>query len=358
MNTFQFIGHPMLPKDVTKFYTEYPDAKQPSHKINFMVKASDNNAGFVSVIGAQQEKLNMPSKDSKNRLEIKWKDRFNDKYIQLVPTYALYRTNLGCQDRDVKQFLSPYDFVAYLNAELPKLSKDDVIRVTGRFKLSPYKDTILKNFDIQAIWKHTVKEDDPKTKMGLTLSLELFYDKNALDTSDNDKYILNAFLNEYINKDLKNRYIPIVVQFDAGKFDKTNTKHVKLLNSRLNYMQKNVGNNFASMMWDCIYIRGAEEVDFDESMLTDAQREQIELGEKTIDDFRGKVFGNNTEIIKLKSPNLAVAKYKDGLVDTNLSFEDIQSLTYSASSTPNTNQKPDENDSDSNDEDDIDDILN
>ena len=50
------------------------------------------------------------------------------------------------------------------------------------------------------------------------------------------------------------------------------------------------------------YVNGNEEVQFDESELTDNQREAIALGLKTLEDFRpkdAKIYGNKVSYLKL-----------------------------------------------------------
>jgi hypothetical protein len=199
------------------------------------------------------------------------------------------------------------------------------------------------------VWLH---KDEEKEKRGLTAQLELSYDKNALDTTD-DNYVLSCYTNEYIDKEHGNMYVPMIVNFDTSNLEKTNERHMKYLKSRLGYLRDNVGRDeIASLIWDCKYVRGAEEAEFDESMLTDAQREEIEIGAKTIEDFKNKVYGNNKEIFKLTSPAL-VGKYKDGLVKLDLSVEDFEEKIYMPKEVDESEREPGEEDDDS----DIDDIV-
>jgi hypothetical protein len=120
----------VLPKE--KFYQEF-DGNRPSHKIGFMVKASENNAGFVSIIGSKQPKITAVDKnDFKKKIEIQWKDRQYQKYVDMVAQFTRFRTNVGCEEGKVKEFITAWDMVDYLNAEIPKLDKEQLIKVTGK----------------------------------------------------------------------------------------------------------------------------------------------------------------------------------------------------------------------------------
>jgi hypothetical protein len=97
-------------------------------------------------------------------------------------------------------------------------------------------------------------------------------------------------------------------------------KQKKIWDNRVEYLT--AGSNFVQLGWRIKVFSGAEEVEFNESMLTDAQKEEIELGLATMDDFRpsGSMFGKNKTEFKLVSPNLR-NKYKDGAIDTQMDYD-------------------------------------
>jgi hypothetical protein len=81
--------------------------------------------------------------------------------------------------------------------------------------------------------------------------------------------------------------------------------------------------------WEVMLLRGAEDVEFNESMLTDAQKEQVELGIKTVDDFRprGQIFGDKVNEYRLYDPKLT-SGFEDGLVDTKMKPSDFEEDVY------------------------------
>ena len=80
-----------------------------------------------------------------------------------------------------------------------------------------------------------------------------------------------------------------------------------------------------------VLLRGAEEVDFDESMLTDKQREQVELGIKKVEDFkpRGNIYGDKVFEYRLYDPQLKW-DYADGPVDTEMKEKEFMDMVYQA----------------------------
>ena len=76
-------------------------------------------------------------------------------------------------------------------------------------------------------------------------------------------------------------------------------------------------------------INGAEEVEFDESQLTKAQREQLELGIRTLDDFKpkGAILGGRVNEYRLFDPKLT-GDFADGLVDTEMKESEFEEMVY------------------------------
>ena len=81
--------------------------------------------------------------------------------------------------------------------------------------------------------------------------------------------------------------------------------------------------------WDIVLLRGAEEAEFDESMLTAKQKEQIELGLKTLDDFKpkGNILGDRVNEYRLFDPKLT-GDFADGLVDTEEKVSEVEEKIF------------------------------
>lgn len=331
-NTFTFVGNVAIPKGEDKnhnsrFIPVYKKADWETKRINFLVKPSKNDGQFVSLTGAK------PTNEAKNpimtmdsdfqKLTIAWQDRFNPDILDKVAYVRQFSTNIGGEQIT---FVHAYDFITYL-AENLKASQR--VNVSGSVNFRPYNGKIQIEYQIQKVW--LAKEED---KSGTFLHLDLFYNEGCLDKTRIDDQIIDmkAYVSQYIDKDIKNQYIPIALVFDGSKIDMTNVKQKDVWENRINHLT--AGSTFVKLGWRIKVFTGAEEVDFDESMLTDAQREEIALGVATIDDFKpsGNMFGNNKTEYKLISPNLRYT-YKDGAIDTGNDVDDFMKNVYTIAPT-------------------------
>jgi len=81
-------------------------------------------------------------------------------------------------------------------------------------------------------------------------------------------------------------------------------------------------------------LHGAEGVEWNESMLTKAQKEQVELGIKTVDDFkpRGQIYGDKINEYRLFDPILKDFgkddNFTDGIIDTGTTVSEFEDLIY------------------------------
>ena len=76
-------------------------------------------------------------------------------------------------------------------------------------------------------------------------------------------------------------------------------------------------------------LNGAETVEFDESQLTKAQKEQIELGIRKLEDFRpsGSIFGERVNEYRLFEPKLT-GDFADGLIDAEMTSSEFDEEVY------------------------------
>lgn len=321
-NTFQFVGDITIPKGTdrngnSRFSTVYDKGGDwITKRINFLIKPAKNDGQFVSLTGAKpkNESKNpiMAFDESFNKFFIPWANRFDEDQINKVAYIRRYTTNVG---GETVAFIHPYDFIEYLTENLKAGQR---LNVTGTVNFRRYQDKITEEYQIQKVW--VAKDED---KNGTFINLDLFYNKDSVDDSRmKDESILDirAYITQYFDKAIGNKYIPISLVLDGSKINFADSKKKAIWDNRVNHLT--AGDNFVQLGWRIKVFTGAEEVDFNESMLTDAQKEEIELGLATIDDFRpaGNMFGKNKTEFKLVSPNLRY-KYKDGAIDTSMDYD-------------------------------------
>lgn len=176
--------------------------------------------------------------------------------------------------------------------------------------------------DIQAVW---YRRDTEKPQ--LAMSVPLTYWKDCVDKSDlkeSGKIFINGYVSQYATKEEGGKFLPFCVVFDTTKYNMEIPKHKALYDFKMKFIDVKEKTP-ATMMWDVRVVNGAEEVDFDESQLTDLQKMQIELGDATLDDFRprGQIYGSKVTELRLNKPMLR-DDFADGMFDTGYKLSEFE----------------------------------
>lgn len=332
---FSFCGTPVIPKQ--KADTKRPFCKEISKKdektketkkmlsMTFGIKETDMNMAFVEAFGSQQKVIKTMDVDNE-KMDVDWDDRFDEDIIEKVANYRKYIVDLGDEHGGRQEFITAYDMIEHLREHLPNY--DGRVVVTGQFTRDWYakKKTYFSKFRIQNVF---AAPEERKNR--LLLTMDLFYNKNSLDDSDfdeNKKMTLDCYIEQYINKDEGRKYVPIQVVFSGAKYDLENEKHKKLFDYKMKYI-KVKNKNMVHIPWEIVLLRGAEEAEFDESMLTDSQREQVELGIKSVDDFRpkGNIYGDRIDEFRLFEPKLE-GDYADGVLECDDTADEFEEKIF------------------------------
>lgn len=332
---FSFCGTPVIPKQ--KADTKRPFCKEITKKdektketkkmlsMTFGIKETDMNMAFVEAFDSQQKVIKTMDTDNE-KLDVDWDDRFDEDIISKVASYRKYIVDLGDDHGGRQEFITAYDMIEHLREYLPDYNGRVV--VTGQFTRDWYakKKMYFSKFRIQNVF---AAPEERKNR--LLLTMDLFYNKASLDDSDFDeskKMTLDCYIEQYINKDEGRKYVPIQVVFSGAKYDLENEKHKKLFDYKMKYI-KVKNKNMVHIPWEIVLLRGAEEAEFDESMLTDSQREQVELGIKTVDDFRpkGNIYGDRIDEFRLFEPKLE-GDYADGVLECDDTADEFEEKIY------------------------------
>lgn len=332
---FSFCGTPVIPKQ--KADTKRPFCKEISKKdektketkkmlsMTFGIKETDMNMAFVEAFDSQQKVIKIMDVDNE-KMDVDWDDRFDEDIIEKVANYRKYIVDLGDDHGGRQEFITAYDMIEHLREHLPNY--DGRVVVTGQFTRDWYakKKTYFSKFRIQNVF---AAPEERKNR--LLLTMDLFYNKSSLDDSDfdeNKKMTLDCYIEQYINKDEGRKYVPIQVVFSGAKYDLENEKHKKLFDYKMKYI-KVKNKNMVHIPWEIVLLRGAEEAEFDESMLTDSQREQVELGIKSVDDFRpkGNIYGDRIDEFRLFEPKLE-GDYADGVLECDDTADEFEEKIF------------------------------
>ena len=327
MANFKFTGEMIFPKVNAKrpFVRKFSggaDKKTPMAALNLGIKASDNNMAFVEMFGMEQKIIKTMNTDNE-KIEFPWEDRFDEEIIKTVANYKKITVDLG-GELGRKDFVSEYDAILYLKDALGTYKGK--VCITGQMEKQWYKDRYYDKFKIQNVY---AVDADVKNKF--TLTVDIYYTKGSIDDKDfkkESRIYLDGYIKQYINKDEGTRFIPQQFVLDGNKVDFENEKHVAQFDYRKKYMSTDK-KTVVHMLWDVNYLNGADTVDFDESQLTKAQKEQVELGLATVESFkpRGDIYGDRVSEFRLSKPNLK-GDFADGLVDTELKVFEFEEQLY------------------------------
>ena len=307
----------------------------PYKSINVQVAADKNNRAFCELFGMKSDPIKTMDTDN-NKIDIAWDDRNDKDVVKSVANYKKFIVKIG-EDRN--EFISAYDAIGCFTDNLDELN-GKTITITGQRVKNLYQDKLSDRFQITSIY--TV-EDDTANKLSVTA--DFYFNKDSFDLADwneEHKLYINGWTEEYIGDVKENRYVAQQIVFDCSKVDWNNEKHIAMVNYRLKCLGcelglnnkpivKIKGKNVYKMGVVLSYVNGAEQVDFDESMLTPMQREAVELGLKKLEDFKpsGNLYGTRVVIYKLKDFNMRKdSPYEDGYVDTEMTISEFDEKVW------------------------------
>lgn len=337
--TFNFVGELLIPRDAENFYkswhkTDDRGRTKARNSIKFGVKEGGRNVGYVTLTGFEMDDIRTYDTEG-NQLIIDWADRMQPEVARNVSFSRRYKVNLG-KDYDEQTFVTQYDMVEYLADVLPNYP--DMVRVTGTWEKNPYKGRISDRFVIQNVYGVT-----PDTVPKLELTMEAFYNGDCVNTQKSDgKIYLDCYIRQYLGQ---NGYVffhqnailcntayefESEVRTDDFVVRNVNPKHVALWEFKKSFLEGLSKKKMYRMAWNCRYINGAEEVSFDESMLTATQKAAIEVGLATLDDYKpkGDLYGSKIQEVRLASPKLT-GDYAEGVVECDEKVDDILSQVFS-----------------------------
>lgn len=353
MSRFNFTG---------KIRINAADAKYPSFRsgktkngdpyksATLFINPAENNSGVADIFGMKQDEIKTKSKDNED-IVVDWDDRKDKAVLDKV---AVYKKNVISVGEDRKEFLSSYDLIDYIEENIDEI-QGKVFTIVGRSRINEYNGTISDRFSIQNIYE--VPEDKVSSKkQGLSINDVIYFNKDSFDFADlkeEGKIRIDGYTKEWVDKKHPEAYVAKQFVIDCSKIDWEDEMNVKRFNATfrplgLVYKDDKVksvlkAGKYYSMAVNIKMINGAEAEDFTIDMLTDAQRELVELGIKELEDFRpkGNVYGNRIHEYKITSCDLSVDDYKDGeITEVEESASEFEDNIYAT--TPKSNKEVEE----------------
>lgn len=307
-------------------------------RVNISMSNTPNNRLFAESFGCKNPVIK--TKDTEgNNIEINRADAKDPSVIDTVANYRTFSVNI---DGDRRIFLDNFDMNEFI-AENKDTINNGIYTVVGSVEPNVYNGEISPRFKVQNIY-----QADENVAKKIQVTMDLFFNGDSFDLADwktDKKIYVDGYTSAFFDKNTlgtetgANRYIPQRVVLDCSKIDFENEKHVKILNMRLKLLGLKLEEDKIVIALDkknmyhlpmiCNYVNGAEEVPFDESMLTKLQKECIDAGLNTIDDFKpkGSVFGDRTIAYKISDFDLT-GDFADGMVKCDENMKEFEELIY------------------------------
>lgn len=300
--------------------------------VNIAIASTKANRMMAELFGMMSDEIRTMDTDNE-KISIDWSDRNDPDVISKVANYKKHVIALDDDTR--KEFIADYDFVKFIEEHIDEL-KDGKYTVTGTSSLNEYQGKLSQRFQIQNIYR---VDDDAKNQLKVTM--DFYWTPEGFDFSDwkdEKKIRISGYTTAYVAAEKKNMYVAQDVVFDASKIDFENEKHVALLTYKLKQMgigledNKPVSNLKKNKVYKlqiiCSYFNGAQEVEIDESMLSENQRMAISLGLKELKDFAdGNVYGDRIVEYRVIDFNLK-GDYEDGCVLQDIKVSELEEEVY------------------------------
>lgn len=333
-----FTGKASLNKMDSKFpcYTNGKTKNGDKYqRFNLAVTDDKNNRAMLELFGMVQKEIKTMNTDNE-KISIAWDDRDDQAIVNTVASYK--KNTFSFVDDERKEFISTYDAVGYLHDHEDEL-KDKKIGVTCQVEKNIYNGKVSNRYIIKNIYPI---DEEKKVPTKLKITGDFFFNKDSIDISEwkeEKKLILNGYTQAYVSDKKKTMYFPETIVFDCGKVDFDNEDHVNMVKFKLSCINCDLKDGKistklkSSTMYkigvELRYINSAQEVEFDESMLTDKQRLAISLGLKDISQFQGnKVFGERVTEFKVTDFQIEREAYSDGCIDMEIKPSEFEEDVY------------------------------
>lgn len=303
MNTFRFIGVISKPLDKGNIIKKTNNNKK---YLRFLIKQNENNSAYVQMYGDTLIKGGIPVylENSNKREIIKYEDRFNEKILDNVSNMSKYTIY---HNEKKKDFIWKDDFMDCIYEFITKMPANTIYEIWGEYLLSYYNNKTYNNFNIKGI------RVESKARPELTLSLELFYNYKSLDERDKkNKFLLNAYIEQYVYADKKREYFPLQVQFITNRFNFKNQADIEIIKHRKSNLNPSEKEGYVKSIWEAQYVRGAQLILPPLETLPKDIQFEIENAGRDIKEYMSNVIGEASEFICLTRP--ANTLNKDGKV--------------------------------------------
>lgn len=221
--------------------------------------------------------------DWSNFFSIKWEERFDEEVLETIGKQCFIKIGVEKDTKGntvIREFLSPYDAIQYLN---DNLDDDTVINVKGDIKYSFYNDELQIKKEIKSVFLSKVENEAEFKAVG---TQSILVDKNSIGTPDKEKRIIpiDARVIDYHSGTKQN--IPYSVAFELP-YDESSAERVKRLIARFLKPKKDI----TEIQVEFKIVESAQIVNIEMEDLDDDIKFLIEEGYTTIEEVSKKAVG-------------------------------------------------------------------
>lgn len=326
--TFEMVGRISPIKDTEKFkgYEETTSPKGYSgRKLRFNV-LSENNKIMLSLSSWIKEdreiySYSKPTAEGKGEtLRVPFRERFNQDIINKVTEFKKFVIDVSDDENvDRNEYISEWDFIEKIQDLLNnKLYQDKLFKIRGTVEANynEDKDKWYTSYVPQRIYLV-----DNESKQTARMNTVIYFNNASVDdtdTSETGRAYINGFALVYDGKRKKNLPYPLSISVLKGDTEKSN-KVFELVKRRFSVED----NSWKECGLVLNIIDGTETVELTYDMLTDEQKELIDLELITLDDIRkeeGNIYG---DVIREYRFHTFGRGYSKGVKDTVYTDEDF-----------------------------------
>lgn len=324
-NTFRFYGDAFILKEGvhSEIKSKKPGSTWVGQKAKFGVQKDGGKPIYLEIMGGNNKLIYTYSADNK-KLEIPFDSRFEKDVVDSVANFKKYTVKIG---NDRFDYISEYDFVLKLKEVIKSGIK---ILVTGEIVQDLYEGKAYTKY--KPTYVRIIGDNEEKEKDSFKTNYEVFYTDGAIDDEvyDEDKKIyISGFVETYDKATKSNVKVPKQFIINGSNIDNIKDEKVKeLANKKLDFMKRQFETDgWKKCGWECSIFKGANDVEITIDDLTTFEKEQIELGMKTFDEFKQQYSVKGAETEELRLVRISSQYTADGA--ESVEEEDIKFYTVS-----------------------------
>lgn len=286
-NTFEMIGTLKIAKGTDKF-PNYEIRKFDSGwviktlRLNISAEGNMHNIEVNGGYGGNDGLIySMVKKDGNKFESIKFKYSEREKHIKDL---AEFKKSVFVNGDDRHEFATQVDLVDFLHEELKKEEyKDKKFRVSGEIEFSEYENKIYTRYNANRVY---VVADDTEEKC--EGHIEMYIDENCIDDEtidETNKMYLKGYIGQYDNKKKGDIGFSNVVECE---FDQKDSKKDRRINKIKENCECESDEYLYKIGVKVELFNKSEQVEFDESMLSEEELENLELGFTTMEELKAE----------------------------------------------------------------------